>query len=101
MVLVPSAPLRDAARRFLGFARDLQVDQSGAAAVVIAIIFPILVGGMGLGAETGYWYVTQRKLQHAVDVSAHAGGARLRAGDSKSQIDAAALNIALNTGLSA
>jgi hypothetical protein len=101
MFLVPSAPLRDAARRFLGFARDLQGDQSGAAAVVIAIIFPILVGGMGLGAETGYWYVTQRKLQHAVDVSAHAGGARLRAGDSKSQIDAAALNIALNTGLSA
>ncbi len=101
MVLVPGSPLRNAARRFLGFARDLQGDQSGAAAVVIAVIFPILVGGMGLGAETGYWYVTQRKLQHAVDVSAHAGGARLRAGDSKSQIDAAARNIALNTGLSA
>jgi hypothetical protein len=101
MVLAPGALLRSAARRFLGFARDLQGDQSGATAVIIAVIFPILVGGMGLGAETGYWYVTQRKLQHAVDVSAHAGGARLRAGDSKPQIDAAALNIALNTGLSA
>ena len=101
MVLVPGILLGNPARRFLGFARDLQGDQGGATAVVIAIIFPILVGGMGLGAETGYWYVTQRKLQHAVDVSAHAGGARLRAGDGKSQIDAAALNIALNTGLSA
>jgi Flp pilus assembly protein TadG len=101
MVLVPSTPFKNAARRLLSFARDLQGDQSGATAVVIAVIFPILVGGMGLGAETGYWYVTQRKLQHAVDVSAHAGGARLRAGDTKAQIDAAALNIALNTGLSA
>lgn len=99
MVLVSSALLSNAARRFFGFARDLQGDQSGATAVVIAIIFPIFVGGMGLGAETGYWYLTQRKLQHAVDVSAHAGAARLRAGDSKSQIDAAALNIALNAGL--
>jgi Putative Flp pilus-assembly TadE/G-like len=68
MVAVLTTPLGNAARRFLGFARDLQSDQSGAAAVVIAIVFPILVGGMGLGAETGYWYVTQRKLQHAVDV---------------------------------
>jgi hypothetical protein len=43
----------------------------------------------------------QRQLQHAADTSAHAAGARKRAGDSKAQIDAVALNIARNSGLSA
>ena len=87
-------------RRILAHARDFHADKSGVTAVIAAIVFPIVVGGMGLGAETGYWYLTQRKLQHAADVSAHAGGARLRAGDTKIQIDAAALNIAALSGLS-
>lgn len=90
-----------AARRVLERICDFAVDRSGAVAVIAAIAFPIVIGGMGLGAETGYWYLTQRKLQHASDVAAHAGGARKRAGDGKAEIDAAALNIARNTGLSA
>jgi hypothetical protein len=56
---------------------------------------------LGLGAETGYWYLTQRKLQHAVDVSAHAAGARKRAGDPDSNIAAAALHVATMSGLRA
>jgi Putative Flp pilus-assembly TadE/G-like len=74
---------------------------SGAAVVVAALIFPIVIGGLGLGAETGYWYLTQRKLQHAADVSAHAAGVRVRAGDGATPINAAALNIATASGLSA
>lgn len=85
----------------LAFSREFRSDAGGAAAVIAAILFPVLIGGMGLSAETGYWYMKQRKLQHAADTSAHAAGARKRAGDSKAQIDAAALNIARNTGLSA
>lgn len=84
-----------------GRLRAFKADRSGAVAIIAAIAFPIVIGGMGLGAETGYWYLTQRKLQHASDVAAHAGGVRKRAGDSKDQIDAAALNIARTTGLSA
>ncbi|ACL58700.1 conserved hypothetical protein [Methylobacterium nodulans ORS 2060] len=80
--------------------RALKRDVSGTAAVIAALAFPVVIGGMGLGAETGYWYLTQRKLQHAADLSAHAAGVRKRAGDPKSQIDAAALNIALNSGMS-
>ena len=94
-------PLRSEMRRLLARACDLRADNSGVAAVVAAIVFPIVVGGMGLGAETGYWYMTQRKLQHAADLSAVAGDARLRAGDSNAQIAAAATNIARNSGLSA
>lgn len=71
---------------------------SGATAVLFAILFPVLVLGMGLGTEAGYQYMSQRKLQHAADVAAHAAGARLRAGDEKVDIDAAALHIATQSG---
>jgi hypothetical protein len=74
------------------------VDNGGATAVVAAILFPIVVGGLGLGAETGYWYLTQRKLQHIADVSAHAAGARLRADDGVDKIVAAARHMARESG---
>jgi hypothetical protein len=74
------------------------VHNGGATAVVAAILFPIVVGGLGLGAEAGYWYLSQRKLQHIADVSAHAGAARLRANDSHEQIEAAARHVAYESG---
>jgi hypothetical protein len=91
---------RSLVRRFLGCSRNLYDDKSGAAAAIAAIVFPVVVGGIGLGAETGYWYLSQRKLQHAADVSAHAAGVRIRAGDNLTQVVAAARNIATVSGLS-
>lgn len=78
--------------------RRFTADQCGAVAVLAAIMFPVVVGGLGLGVETGYWYMTQRKLQHAADVSAHAASARNRAGDTKNEIEAAALSVATSSG---
>jgi hypothetical protein len=74
------------------------VHNAGATAVMAAILFPVVIGG--LGAETGYWYLSQRKLQHVADVSAHAAGARLRADDTPAQIEAAALHVATQSGYS-
>jgi hypothetical protein len=73
-------------------------DDNGAVAVIAALIFPVLVGAMGLGAETGYWYLKQRKLQHAADVSVHAAAVRHRAGDGQVSLEAAALVIASRSG---
>jgi hypothetical protein len=73
---------------------------AGSTAVIAAILFPVVVGGLGLGAETGYWYLTQRKLQHVADVSAHAAGTRLRADDTEQQIIAAARRVASQSGYS-
>jgi Flp pilus assembly protein TadG len=78
----------------------LGVHNGGSAAVMAAILFPVVIGGLGLGAETGYWYLSQRKLQHAVDVSVHAAGARLRADDTDAKIQAAALHVATQSGYS-
>ncbi len=78
----------------------IRADHSGGIAVTAALLMPVMVLGMGLGAETGFQYMTQRNLQHAADLAAHAGGIRLRAGDGKTAIDTAALHVAKVDGFS-
>lgn len=62
------------------------VCQSGAAITLIAALTPVVIGGLGLGAETGYWYLTQRKLQHAADMASYAAATRKRAGDDSGEV---------------
>jgi hypothetical protein len=73
-------------------------NEGGAAAVAVGIMSPIIIGGMALGGETGYWYYTQRKLQHAADVAAHAAGVRKRAGESGVPLRTAATRVASASG---
>ncbi|OAP36461.1 hypothetical protein AU381_18300 [Sinorhizobium glycinis] len=87
----PSPRLRRLSRAFMK-------NDGGAVAVIAAIAFPVLVGAMGLGAETGYWYMEQRQLQHAADVSAHAAAIRHRAGDQQPALESTALGIASASG---
>lgn len=84
--------------RNVGFLRKFVRDDSGATAVIAALVLPVLVMGMGLGAETGYQFMTQRKLQHAADLAAHAGAVQLRSGGTESAIVASAVNIATQGG---
>jgi hypothetical protein len=76
-------------------------DTSGAIAVLIALLLPAIIGGMGLGAEIGYWYFLQRDLQHAADVSAHAAGIRQRSGDDVDLLRVAAQDVAAKAGFTA
>lgn len=85
-------------RRFSNRLFKLATDDNGAAAVSLALLSPVLIGGMALGAETGFWYYTQRKLQHAADVAAHAAGARKRAGDEGPTLKGAAVRVAQLSG---
>lgn len=78
--------------------RSLRGDAGGSVAALAAIAFPVLIGGIGLGAEVGYWYVSERKLQHAADLAAYAAGVRLNDGDAKAKLDAVALNISTQSG---
>jgi Flp pilus assembly protein TadG len=79
-------------------ARRFVADCSGATAIMLGAAFPVFVLSMGIGAETGYQYMTQRKLQHAADLAAHAGATRLRAGDTLAEISAAATHVAAEGG---
>ena len=84
--------LRNRAR---GYARDTR----GAVVIIAAVLIPVIVGGLGLWVETGYWDHMQRKVQHAADMAAQAAAVRLRAGDSKAQVTAVATRVARASGL--
>ena len=59
---------------------------------------PVLIGGMGLGAEVGYWYLVQRKLQHAADLAAYAAAVRLAEEDEQETLERVAGYIAAESG---
>jgi len=90
-------PLRTRKRLTRHFS-EFVADARGGVAIMAALLMPVLALGMGLGAETGYQYITQRNLQHAADLAAHAGGVRLRAGDGNAAIEAAAMHVATKAG---
>lgn len=69
-------------------------DTTGAVAVMAALAFPVLVGGMALGAEASFWYLSQRKMQQAADLAAHAAALQKRSGRSPAEIMDAAKHIA-------
>lgn len=81
--------------------RSIASDLEGSVSVVAALMMTVVMGGLALTAETGYWYMEQRKLQHAADVAAHAGAIRLMQGDDEPQIEAAATHVAQITGYEA
>ena len=61
--------------------RKFKTNTCGGVAAIVAIASPVLIGAMGLGGEAGFWYLTQRKVQNAADVAAHAAAVRHNAGD--------------------
>lgn len=78
--------------------RGVVRDDAGAVAIMAAAMFPIVIAGIGFGGEVGFWYFKDRQLQHAADLSAHAAGTRKRAGDSRNELENAALKIAQKAG---
>jgi hypothetical protein len=78
--------------------RQILADRSGAAAILIALSLPVIIGGFGMGAEVGLWMFNQRKLQNAADVAAYAAATELRAGRPAETILAAAVGAAERTG---
>ena len=69
-------------------------DRTGSVAATVAILSPVLIGAMGLGAETGYWYLKQRRIQNAADVAVHAAAVRLHNGDAAAGYTAMASYVA-------
>ncbi|ESR26994.1 Tad domain-containing protein [Lutibaculum baratangense] len=86
-------------RGFFGKAASLGGNVGGNVAVLTAVSLPVLLGFAGLGAETGYWYFEQRRLQSSADLSAYAGAVIARSGGSGEKIVAAATQEAEYLGL--
>jgi Flp pilus assembly protein TadG len=45
-------------------------DRTGAVAVAVAVLLPVLIGFAGLGIEVGLWFAVQRQNQSAADAAA-------------------------------
>lgn len=87
---IPAA-LKSKCARYLG-------DRRGAVAIIYAAALPGLVGMVGLGVETGYWYVAKRNLQTEADAAALGAGWKDVYGGSAAEVEAAALNEAVRNG---
>jgi Flp pilus assembly protein TadG len=58
---------------FANIARDIRrlgANQRGNIAVMMAFLFPIIAGGLGLGFEASNWYLQTRAMQNAADSAA-------------------------------
>jgi len=53
--------------------RSLWRDTAGGISIMYAIVLPGLIGLVGLGVETGYWYVDKRDLQTQADAGSLSG----------------------------
>jgi len=51
------------------FLVHLRTDQRGGVAVVMALLFPVLLAGLGLGFEISGWYLRSRAMQNAADAA--------------------------------
>lgn len=85
--------------RLRGLHRRFLRCTSGSVAALFAIVSPVLVGAMGLGAETGYWYLQKRNVQNAADVGAHGAAMRKISGDDANGYSAMANYVVERTGL--
>lgn len=79
--------------------RRFRRDETGAIAIIVALMLPFLIAGLALGAETGYWFMIQRQTQHAADVAAYSAAVRLADNRDQTEIREAATLAARNTGL--
>jgi len=76
-------------------------DERGNAAVVFALVTPVLVGGAGLAVETSFDYVSQSRLQSAADAAAYAAAIEKMGGSNPATVSAAASQQASSNGWSA
>ncbi|MGH2670443.1 MAG: pilus assembly protein TadG-related protein, partial [bacterium] len=83
----------DGSRRRPGLWRDT----SGGISVMYAMVLPALVGFVGLGVETGYWYVEKRDLQTQADAGS-LGGVWEKAWGRVDEITPSATNEAVRNG---
>ena len=75
-------------------------DVYGGAAIIMALMTPVIIGGLAFGAELGGWELTKRQQQNAADTAAFAAATQVRSGKDLDTITAAAVAVAEVSGYS-
>ena len=84
--------------------RLLAADRTGGTTIMIALSVPVVVGALGLGVDTGAWYIEKRSLQQMADAAALGGaramadGLQLASADAIARRDAARNGYKTNSG---
>jgi Flp pilus assembly protein TadG len=73
-------------------------NNAGNVATMTAMLLPFLVGSVGLGVETAYWFHRDLQLQQAADKAAYAAAIEKREGTNASGILSAVTAVATNNG---
>lgn len=76
----------------------LAAEEAGSVAITFAVASPVVIGGIGMGAEVGLWYMKQRQIQHAADLAAYSAASRLTRHEGTAVLNAIALNAARLSG---
>ena len=71
----------------------LSADQRGGVAIMMGLLFPVLLAGLGFGFEISNWYLKTRAMQNAADAAATAAASN---GEDNYNLEAAA--VAANYG---
>lgn len=94
MTNMPALNLKSAWKNGVAYIENVH----GGAAIIMALMTPVIIGGLAFGAEVGGWELTKRKIQNAADIAAFAAGTQIRSGKSGSDLDIAALEVAEESG---
>jgi hypothetical protein len=66
----------------------LRTDKRGGVAVMMGLLFPVLLAGLGLGFEVSSWYLRSRAMQNAADAAVMAAASN---GEDNFNVEAAAV----------
>ncbi len=73
--------------------------QNGGIMMAWAVLLPIIVGMLGLGVETGTWYLSKRNLQTAADTAALSGARETTSAKRTSASQAAIVQNGFSSGI--
>ncbi len=91
-------PCRDASAWVLHL---LRTDDRGSTTIMIALSAPVVVGALGVGVDTGAWYMEKRRVQQIADAAALGGARVLSTGQSVSTAQTVANRDAARNGYTA
>lgn len=66
----------------------LRTDQRGGVAIIMGLLFPVLLAGLGFGFEISNWYLRSRAMQNAADAAVMAAASN---GEDNFNVEAAAV----------
>ena len=71
----------------------------GSMGMVAAIATPIFIGALGLGGESGLWWLREAKLRSAADMAAHSAALELKYGHKEDDATAVAMTTVAKNGV--